>query len=103
MGMMLGWLIGFLGLGVPSLGSGGTTTVQMGFTSSGQHYLAVERATRMNLGVHALEVGVGMIRTDLVSRMYIHGRWDYTRPGFQLTVVGQMPWPSSSERPLRLP
>lgn len=95
MAMMIWMLTGFLGLGVPSLGNGISTTVQMGYASSGQTYLAVEQATRWNLGAHALEVGVGMIRTDLFSRMYIRGRWDYARPGFRLTVVGQMPLPST--------
>ena len=102
MSMMIGMLIGFLGLGVPPLGEGMSTTVQMGYASSGQRYLAVEQATRMSLGAHRLEVGLGMFRTDFATRMYVRGRWDYARPGFRLTVVGQIPLPRS-ERPLFRP
>ncbi len=99
--MMIGLMVAFLGLGAPSLGGGTSTTVQMGYATNGLSYLAVEQATRMNLGPHALEMGLGMIRTNFGARLYVRGRWDYVRPGFRLTVVGQMPLPQGEHTLLR--
>lgn len=90
--MMIGLVVAFLGLGVPSLEHGGSiTSVQMGYISGMGGYMQVDRTSRMAFGNHTLELGVGWFRLSGENTLYLRGRWDYVRPGFQMTVMGSMP------------